>query len=148
MVVAAYLYVYAFWVFLPLLCLAALRWGGWPERIVAFLFLAAAAGSILLKSSVTGGYRTIEIGVLIVDLCLLGALVWVMVQADRRWLIWVVALQAISTTGHLARLVTPDLSRMAYALMVGASSYPALLLLALGIAGHRRARRRGAAGSF
>ncbi|HWU95745.1 MAG TPA: hypothetical protein VN029_09100 [Sphingomonas sp.] len=148
MVVAAYLYVYGFWLLLPLLCLAALGWGGWPERIVAFLFLAAAAGSILLKSSVTGGYRTIEIGVLIVDLLLLAGLVWVMVQADRRWLIWVVALQAISTTGHLAKLVTPDLSRMAYALMVGASSYPALLLLCLGIVAHHRARRRGAPDRF
>jgi hypothetical protein len=148
MVVAAYLYVYSFWLLLPLLCLAALRWGGWPERIVAFLFLAAAAGSILLKSSVTGGYRTIEIGVLAVDLALLAGLVWVMVQADRRWLIWVVALQVISTTGHLARLVTPDLSRMAYSLMVGASSYPALLLLGLGIAGHWRATRRRAASAF
>jgi len=148
MVVAAYLYVYSFWLLLPLLCLAALKWGGWPERIVAFLFLAAAAGSILLKSSVTGGYRTIEIGVLAVDATLLAALVWVMLQADRRWLIWVVALQVISTTGHLARMVMPDLSRMAYSLMVGASSYPALLLLALGILGHRRVILRRAASAF
>lgn len=148
MVVASYLYVYAFWVALPLLCLAALRWGGWAERITAFLFLAAAGGSILLKSSVTGGYRTIEIGVLAVDLALLAGLVWVMVSADRRWLIWVVALQAISTTGHLARLVTPDLSRMAYALMVGASSYPALILLGIGILLHRRASHRGGAAGF
>lgn len=144
MVVAAYLYVYLFWVALPLLCLASLRWGGWPERIVSFLFVAAAAGSVLLKSSVTGGYRTIEMGVLAVDLTLLAGLVWVMVTVDRKWLIWVVALHAISTTGHLARMVTPDLSRMAYALMVGASSYPVLLLLALGILGHCR-RRRGTA---
>jgi hypothetical protein len=145
MVVASYLYVYLFWLALPLLCIGALRWGGWPEQIVSFLFLAAAAGSIVLKSSVTQGYRAVEIGVLAVDLILLAALVWVMAAADRRWLIWLVALQMIATTGHLARLVTPDLSRMAYALMVGASSYPALLLLGIGILSHRRAGHRGAA---
>jgi hypothetical protein len=94
---------------------------------------------------VTQGYRAVEIGVLAVDLILLAALVWVMAAADRRWLIWLVALQMIATTGHLARLVTPDLSRMAYALMVGASSYPALLLLGIGILSHRRAGHRGAA---
>ncbi len=137
-------YVMTFYLALPLLVLAASRWGGWPEKSVAILFVAAALATMLVRSGAATKYHSVELGVFAVDLALLAGLAAVAVRANRWWTIWAAAFQAITVTGHLAKMATPGLSRMAYALMLGVSAYPALIALALGIWNHHRATIRAA----
>lgn len=77
-------------------------------------------------------YRTIEIGVAGVDLCLLIALVACLVRYERRWLYAASALQFVVVTAHFAKLAEPTISRLAYAIMTGSGGYPSLILLATG----------------
>lgn len=131
-------YVYTFYALLPLLVLAAMLWGGWPERAVAWLYVAALVGTELLKSRAAASFMSLEAGVLIVDGALLAALAFVAVRSGRWWVIWATAFQFIGTLGHLGKLVNPGMSPTAYGLMESASSYPALIALAIGIRAHRR----------
>ncbi|MGN6619522.1 MAG: hypothetical protein ACTHKR_00460 [Sphingomonas sp.] len=126
------LYVAGFWILLIALCGTALWLGGKPEKMVALAYLAAAAATLIVRSPAVHRYAGVEIGVLAVDVLLLGGLIWVSIEGDRWWTIFAAAFQAISTLAHLARIVDPTFSRLAYSLMEGASSYPALIALGIG----------------
>jgi hypothetical protein len=141
------IYVYTFWFALPLLVIAAMLWGGWAERTVAWLFVAALLGTQLLKSSVATSFLSLEAGVLLVDGALLVALGWIAIRTGKWWIICVTAFQLIAVLGHLGKLVNPGMSRMAYGLMESVSSYPALIALAIGIYLHRRRTTGGGAGT-
>lgn len=137
-------YVNAIYVLGPLTFFAAMIWGGRIERCVAVFYLVAWMASM---ASHTPGieYLHFEEATLLVDAVLLLALLIVTVRAGYWWLIWSTSLHAIAVLGHLAKLVNPGISRLAYSLMAGISLYPTILLLALGVWLHHR--RRTAAGA-
>jgi hypothetical protein len=141
------IYVYSFYVLLPLMVLAAMLWGGATERTVAWLYVAALLGTKLLRSSMATSFISLEAGVLVVDGALLIALGWLAIMSGRWWLICATAFQLIATLGHLGKLVNPDMSRTAYGLMESASSYPTLITLAIGIYQYRRRTTAAAAGT-
>jgi len=141
-------YVYGFWVALPLTCIAAGLWGGWPERAVSLLYAVALVATALVLERYAKPFVSIQVGVLLVDALLVAALVLLAMRSHRGWLIWASSFQLIGTLGHLSKLVRPDMSRLAYGLMEGASGWPTLLALMIGIWGHwRRTRASGAARS-
>jgi hypothetical protein len=141
------IYVYSFYVLLPLLVLAAMLWGGTTERTVAWLYVAALMGTKLLKSSGATDFISLEAGILLVDGALLVALGWLATRSGGWWLICATAFQTIATLGHLGKLVNPDMSRTAYGLMESASSYPTLITLAIGIYQYRRRTTGAGAGT-
>ena len=110
--------------------------GGAPERIVGMALLAAAIGTHLGLSADGNRFAGVEMGVVIVDLVLLIVLVIVALHADRRWVIWVAALHLLGAGAHLAEAVSPDTTRLAYAILSAAWSYPILILLAIGTLRH------------
>jgi hypothetical protein len=131
-------YVYGFWVALPLTCLAAFRWGGRTERAISLLFLTALLGTSVVLNSYAEPFATIPIALVAIDCAVLAGLSAAAILSRRGWLIWATAFQIIATIGHLSRLMLPDLSRLAYGLMEGASGWPALLALMIGICRYRR----------
>lgn len=141
-------YIFGFWLALPLTCAAAFRWGGAPERIVGILFIAALLATKAMKSHFLGGFVSLEAGVLAVDGILLGSLVALSIRFQRGWLIWATSFHLVATLGHLSKLVNPELSSLAYGLMEGASGWPTLLALMVGIGQNHKLRiKRSAAQS-
>lgn len=137
-------YVALFWLALPCLGLAAWLWGGPPERWVASLYAGAALLSRLHRMIVGPGWTAMEAWLLGIDLLLLAFLIAIELRWHRPWLIAAVAFQGLTSMSHLARVLDPTFSGLAYALMEGASSYPALVVLTVGIWQHRQATKRPA----
>ncbi|WP_380784821.1 hypothetical protein [Sphingomonas sp. R86521] len=134
------LYVLIFWIALPVIACSAYAWGGRPERIGAAVFTIAAVATIAMRAPWAQRYHTVSVGVLIIDASLLLALGILTVKADRWWPTIALALQTISTLAHVAKAVNPGFLRLAYAMMSGASSYPTLIVLSVGIWNHHRRR--------
>lgn len=118
--------------------LFALRRGGAPERVVGLALLAAAGSTRFVLTAFETRFVGIEIGVLVVDVLLLAILLMVALHADRRWVEWIAALHALGTGMHFAQILSPDTSRLTYAILSAIWSYPIVLLLAVGTARHAR----------
>lgn len=107
--------------FIPLLFLGILlasfayvaRCGRWPERIGLTII---AVGSIATALVGRGDlWKATEIGILAVDVVVLGAFILIVGLTDRFWPLWVSAFQLVSVTSHLARLLKPSTLPLAYA---------------------------------
>lgn len=99
------------------------------ERIAATVCFAASFASLLFLTRLR--FSEIEIGILIVDLAVLGAFVAVALRSERFWPLWVSGLQLTSTVPHLLKLVDPHLMPFAYAAAETIWSYPILIILAV-----------------
>ncbi|MBB3877022.1 MAG: hypothetical protein GY736_08950 [Sphingomonas sp.] len=146
------LYITSFWLILVTLSAAALVLRDrptirpisvtQPQLPVVAMFWTAAVLTVLLRPSVDQRFMYTEHALLLIDFGLFGGLAWVAVRSGKGWVLCTAALQLVSATAHLARLVTPNMFRLGYQVMEEASSYPTLVLLAWGLIGHARSRRR------
>lgn len=134
-----FIYMYAFWVVLPVLCIMAWHMGGKPEQQAAAMCLLAAAASLLTRTKAS--YIHLEQMLFGIDVLLLFGFIWLVLTTDRAWLMPAAALQAISCLSHLAKLFEPRSGWLGYQLMAEASGYPVIMLLAIGIRSHRRSVR-------
>lgn len=133
-------YVYSFWPLLVLAVILAIWRGDKFERSVCAICMFGSVGTKLIEPRLPLRFQTFEYGVLLVDLCVLGAFVAVALLGNRWWLRWIAALQLVSTLGHFARATNPALLAGGYAIMVSASAYPILILLLFALS-RPRARR-------
>ena len=119
---------------------AVLR-GGAPERIAGLALLSAAVATRFMHRGGAG----LDLGVLSVDLLLLGVLVVVALFADRHWPLLLAALQALGTGAHLVKALDDGVLRLVYAILAASWSYPMLFVLVIGTFRHRsRLARIGA----
>jgi hypothetical protein len=136
---------YVFLVLLVACCAYAFVRGGAPERMGMAIY---AAGSVLTYAAVSAPpirFKGVEVGVFIIDVCVLASFILLALRANRFWPIWVSALQGLGVLGSLAMLVHPRVIPWAYAVVLSIWSYPILLLMAAGTHGHqRRLIRNGA----
>lgn len=123
-------YLLSFYILLIGLIPAAWRWGEQPERMGAAAFVVAAAASIVFRARGSASWSNIETGVLLIDVLLLGWLVWLAMRSGRRWATICASLQLITLLAHVAKALNPGLRRLGYALMEGVWSYAMLLVLA------------------
>lgn len=124
-------------------CYAFVR-GGAPERIVASLFPAAAAISVVWGRQISNAFIRPAYGLLTIDMALLIALIAVALRANRNWTMTVAAMQLIMVSVHLARILNPDTIRPVYTVMLALWSWPMVLLLAVGTYQHHyRLKRNG-----
>nr|WP_253072743.1 hypothetical protein [Sphingomonas sp. H160509] len=145
------LYVMSFWAILIVLSVLAWRGRGralgivgylrQPELAVAALCWTAALATVVLGSSSATRFYSLERSLLVIDCGLLAGLAIIGVRSGKGWVLCAAALHLLSTTAHVARLTTPGMWRLGYQVMEEASSYPVLLLLALGIWSRHRAVR-------
>lgn len=127
----------------------ALLCGGAPERIVALIFLGAAALMPFVLSAEFGRYRSVEVGGLAVDAVMYVALLWVALRAERYWTLWMSAFQGVQLLGHGIGLLDYKLLNLSYAIIDHMICYPMMFLLAIGVRRHQlRLKRTGADASW
>lgn len=112
--------------------------GGPPERIAASLYWLAWLTTLVANPVATERWRNIEIAYFLIDLCLLLALTVLALRANRNWPMAAASLQLIIVTGHVAKLIDPQLLGSAYAIMSVFWPYLQLLILAGGTWAHWR----------
>jgi len=112
--------------------------GGAPERIGAAIMAIGSFLTVAALSTLAERYRSVELGVFLVDVATLFALLVLALRANRYWPLWVAALQLVATTAHAVKLVDPEVIRRAYAFALVFWSYPILLLIMLGTWRHQQ----------
>lgn len=116
--------------------------GGKPERIGAAVYALSCFISFIVLSAPAIRWRSIELGVFLVDILVFAAFVLLALRANRFWPIWVSALLGLGVLGHLARWAGPDVIPWAYQVVLTIWSYPILALIALGTFNHQRRLKR------
>ena len=130
---------------LVLACWAyALQRGGAPEKIGTTILVFGSYLTGVAASAFEIRFRSVEVGILSVDLLCVAAFLGLALRADRFWPLWVAALQIVATAFHAARFVDPDIVGRTYAFMLAIWAYPMILLMIVGTWRHRqRLARRG-----
>ena len=132
---------YVFRILLLATCGYALWRGRSDERIVALVCLVATLASRLAFTPLNVRYTSIETGLLLIDLAVLAAFVFVALRSPRFWPLWVAGLQLTTSMAHLMKAIDQTLLPMAYGAAIALWSYPILIILAIGTwRGHRRPR--------
>jgi hypothetical protein len=128
--------------FLLLIGVAAysLSRGRRDERLAALTCVLASVGSLVLLITRPSYYSNLEVGVALIDLVTLLTFVWIALRSTRFWPLWVAGLQLTATTGHVLKLVDPQLLPVVYAASLASWSYPILLIIAAGIWRGQRGR--------
>lgn len=127
-----------FFALLFVCCLYAFVAGGGPERIGAASYALACIASHLLFSAPPIKFRSVEVGVFIVDVLVFTAFAILALRANRFWPIWVTALLGLGVLAHLARWAGPGTIPWAYQLILSIWSYPILALIVIGTFNHQR----------
>ncbi|WP_158212187.1 hypothetical protein [Sphingomonas dokdonensis] len=116
---------------------AALRWGGWPEQVIA---AGNLAGAVLTRLAQPPGANFDEVvwSILLIDWAVFLTLLFVALRSDRWWPMLATALLAPSLFAHIARALNPALESNGYAL-AGMTAYLIPPVLIAGI--YRQWRR-------
>ena len=117
-------------------CGYALWKGSRDARIVAATCLIATFASLPIAA-----YGSVETNVLIVDLLVLGSFLYVALQSDRFWPLWIAGLHVTTVVAHALKLMSGDLVPIAYAVALRFWAYPELIILALAVWRHNQRDR-------
>lgn len=109
-------------------CGYALWKGTRDARIIAATCLIAAFASFPFA-----GYGSVETTVLVVDLVVLALFLYVALQSDRFWPLWIAGLHVTTMIGHALKLTGGDLVPIAYAVALRLWAYPELIILAFAV---------------
>jgi hypothetical protein len=131
-----------FFLLLAIVTVYAFFRGGRDERLAVAICLAATVGSLAVMLPEDVDYRDLQPLVALIDVAVLGAFTWIALRSERFWPLWIAGLQLTSTTGHLLKLLKPDMVSLAYSASLALWSYAILLILAVGT---WRASKRGQA---
>ena len=133
---------YFFSTLLLLTCGYALYRGRKQERLVALICLVATCTSVVLHAPPNKRYVGIEYGDVLVDSLVMIAFVFIALQSDRFWPLWIAGLQLTMNVAHLLKAVQPGLLPAAYEAAERFWSYPILIILAIGTwRGYKRRMR-------
>ncbi len=130
---------------LAVCCLYAGWRGGPPERIGAAIYAASAVLSHIAYVASQQRFRSLEVGILVVDIVVFLAFLLLSLRANRFWTLWVTGLLGVAIVGHVAMQASPHILPYAYRFVMSVWSYPILALIAGGTWLHqRRLRLHGA----
>ena len=120
--------------------LAALRWGGAPEKLCATCLVSLPLGELLYHGVLGPEYITTstDFDHFAMDVVIAGGFLAVALKANRRYPLWLAAFQLVSVFGHFVRIPMRDLDGAAYLILVTAPSYCLIATLAIGIFRHHR----------
>jgi hypothetical protein len=113
--------------------------GGWPERVVAAIYLAAWFVSRLVYDY--KDWVDPQWSVLAVDGGLLLALVIMSLLANRTWLLFAAAFQLVAVVVHVAIMADPSIRALPYVRGLVIWSYLTQAALLVGVLDHLRHRR-------
>ena len=123
-------------------CIYSAIWGGRPERRAVVIFVTGLVMTLIALSLSGDNYSSLEFGVLIADLWILLAFVWLALRAERFWTIWICAMQVIQVLSHIPKMIIPELLPQAYYITIAFWAYPMLLALAIGTYRHQQRLRQ------
>ncbi len=118
----------------------AFRRGGWEERLAAATSVVGSYLSYLL-TAVDEQYRHLELGVFFVDLVQALLMIFIMMISRKFWPIWLAAISGVQLMGHLLPYM-PTVSPFIYYNSIALWSYPAWIIIAIGVRRHSLARLR------
>ena len=127
------------------ICIAALVWGGGPERVVAGTWLVVfELGIRLLPRALGEGLQliTVDVWLLSADLCAGAVWICTALYANRNYTLWIAGLQLLAMTSHLAKGLVESISTISYAFMAVTPSWFQLAFLAIGVVRHVQRKRR------
>lgn len=131
-----------------LVCLSAFKWGGKPERIIASVWLIAFEVIDRAYHAIWNiPYQLDQLDVFhaLLDGAVFLSFLFVALNANRFYTLWIAAFQLLSVAAHMARELADTISPVAYAVMAIAPSWGILFTLFLGLVGHiRRTKKWGA----
>jgi hypothetical protein len=117
------------------------RYGGRTGRIGVALFLSATA--LTIGAAVVGAqFFSVERLLLAADMVLFIGLVTLAMNSDRRWPIWLSAMQANTIAAHIVAMIAPVVVSKVYFAMATGWGLPMLLAMAGGTALDRRYERK------
>ncbi|WP_243991629.1 hypothetical protein [Novosphingobium album (ex Hu et al. 2023)] len=124
--------------------LAALRWGGAPERILAGSFAAEALAHPFYHWFAHGSvfWHHLDLGHLAIDCTFFAIFFPVALQANRVYTLWIGSAQIIAMSAHVYRFSLTEINRMAYDMMAVSPSYIQLTALGLGLAFHMSRQKK------
>jgi len=130
--------------FCCLLATLAFAWwrGGRAERLGALFLVAGSLLTMLAGSPAARRFASVETGILVVDVAILAAFLWLALFSDRYWPLWIAALQLIGVLAHFAKLADLEMPRNGYAFLQAIWSYPMMLAIMIGTLSFHRARIR------
>jgi len=114
-------------------CGYALWKGSRDARIVATTCLIATFASFPIAA-----YGAVELNVVLVDLLVLASFLYVALQSDRFWPLWIAGLHVTTMVGHALMLLTGDMVPIAYAVALRLWAYPELIILAIAVWRHNQ----------
>jgi len=117
--------------------------GGGPERIAGGLLLAVFLADEI-NATVSGrlAFQDFEAHLFFTDLVQLIVFAWLSVRANRFWPMVPAALKLVAVLAHLAALLIPSGSKLAYWAMVDPPAVLTIVALACGLVAHWRRQRR------
>lgn len=124
------------------LILLAARYGAGPERSVAVIIgqmpVADAIYHVIFQSAPR--FHDVELGHLAIDLVTAIGLMFIALQANRIYTLWIGSFQLVALQAHLIREFVDQVSPIAYFTMQTLPSYLQILVLAVGLWCHHRRR--------
>jgi hypothetical protein len=133
-----------YYTLLGLCSIYAIRRGGEPERFGAAILLVASLLTLVAIGDRADRYRSVETGVLLIDIAAFTAFTILALRADRFWTIWVTALAGQGVLSHVGRwYLGPDMGRGAYVITMVIWSYFIVAVIAVGTWNHHRRKHQG-----
>lgn len=125
--------------------IAALIWGGGPERAAAFTWLMLfelVPGAVDLFDDSAHFSQSIDVIYAIIDCIAAVSFVAIALFANRNYTMCIASMQLLAVCAHMASGIAEAISSAGYAVMVIAPGWVQLLLLAFGLVRHRLRKRR------
>ncbi|MDJ0642103.1 MAG: hypothetical protein QNJ15_04745 [Erythrobacter sp.] len=127
------------------LALAAWRWGGNPERIVAIVFVVLFTLPNRMIPLFTGSaFLFVEGGMFYAAVDVIAAIAFtaVALNANRNYTLWIAGFQLVAASAHGVRYVTDAVTDLAHAVMVIGPSYFQLMIMTVGLIRHIKRKNR------
>lgn len=129
-----------FWCFALCACIIATLMGGRDGRIAAGMIMAAILLTTIAEAQ-NISWRSVNLGVMVVDSVLLAGLIILMLKSDRYWPIWMAATQSLTVGAHIGTMIISRFNPNIYALLATGASVLCLACMAMGVLLDRRASK-------
>lgn len=131
-----------FRILLAIVALYVLLQGKRDERYVGVILVLGVIATHFAISPLSSRFAGVETHVMIVDIVVFGGFLWVALQSERFWPLWIAGLQLTTILGHILKAVDAHLFSRAYGAALVFWSYPIVLILAIGTWRNHRRRLR------